>query len=150
SQGNVYATGSFLGLADFDPRPSFTSNLTSAGDTDIFVTRLTASAGALQSAYRMGGPGADAGRGVAIDGSGNVYLTGSFSGTATFATAGPTSNLTSAGFTDVFVAKLAQDALVWASGMGGASGSEAGNAVAVGPAGDVYTTGFFRSSGSGA
>ena len=47
----------------------------------------------------FGGPGADVINAVAIDGAGNVYVAGSFSGTVTFGT----TEVTSAGETDIFV-----------------------------------------------
>ncbi|HCK21536.1 MAG TPA: hypothetical protein DHW15_05080, partial [Bacteroidetes bacterium] len=39
SAGNVYASGDYWETADFDPGPD-TSNLTSLGSTDIFITKL--------------------------------------------------------------------------------------------------------------
>ena len=38
--GNVYATGYFRGTADFDPGPAV-FNLTSAGNTDVFIVKLS-------------------------------------------------------------------------------------------------------------
>ena len=79
---NVYITGSFRGTADFDPGPG-TYNLTSAGDEDIFVTKLDAS-GNFVWAKKMGGASDDDGNSIAVDASGNVYTTGYFQGTADF------------------------------------------------------------------
>jgi hypothetical protein len=94
--------GSFDGTVDFDPGPG-TSNQTSAGADDIFVAKYSAT-GSLLWARRMGGSGADAGAGIAVDGADDAYATGAFSGTATFGT----TTLTSAGGLDIFVAKLTQ------------------------------------------
>ncbi len=82
SIGNVYTTGYFKGTADFDPGAG-TANLTSAGDNDIFVSKLDSS-GNFIWAKSMGGTGIDAGCGIAVDLSGNVYTTGYFNGTADF------------------------------------------------------------------
>ena len=139
--GNVHTTGYFLGTADFDPGAG-TSNLTSAGTTDVFVSKLDA-AGTLVWARQLGGTSLDAGFGVAVDGSGNVHTTGYFLGTADFDPGAGTSNLTSAGTTDVFVSKLdAAGTLVWARQLGGTS-LDAGFGVAVDGSGNVHTTGYF-------
>ncbi|MCK6692388.1 MAG: SBBP repeat-containing protein, partial [Thermoanaerobaculia bacterium] len=81
--GNVYTTGSFESTADFDSDSLKTFNLTSAGSFDVFITKLDA-AGNLVWAKRIGGTDQDYGRSIAVDASGNVYTTGSFSGTADF------------------------------------------------------------------
>ncbi|HRU48088.1 MAG TPA: SBBP repeat-containing protein, partial [Candidatus Syntrophosphaera sp.] len=53
-------------------------------------------------AKKAGGTGSDWGYGIAVDTSGNSYVTGYFKGTATFGS----TNLTSNGGYDIFVAKL--------------------------------------------
>ena len=102
--GNVYTTGDFWGTADFDPGPG-TFNLTSAGNRDIFVSKLD-SAGNFVWAKQMGGPGGDFGFPIAVDAAGNVYTTGPFPGTADFDPGPGVFNLTSAGSYDIFVSKL--------------------------------------------
>ena len=108
ASGNVYTTGAFGGGAggtvDFDPGPAI-FNLTSAGQDDIFVSKLDA-AGNFVWAKQLGGTDTDAGRSIALDASGNVYTTGSFSGTADFDPGAATFNLTAAGGFDIFVSKL--------------------------------------------
>ncbi len=73
--GNVYITGYFSSSAvDFNPGAG-TANLSSAGDRDIFFAKYN-SGGAYQWAHSIGGSGYDIGNGIAVDGSGNVYITG--------------------------------------------------------------------------
>jgi hypothetical protein len=142
SSGNVYTTGYFNGTADFDPGAG-TSNLTSAGSADVFVSKLDSS-GNLVWAKSFGGTSNDVGYSIAVDSSGNVYTTGAFVGTADFDPGAGTSNLGSAGSEDVFVSKLdSSGALVWAKSFGGAS-SDFGNSIAVDSSGNVYTIGFFQ------
>ena len=126
--GNVYTGGFFEGTADFDPGPG-TFNLTSAGRAgDIFVSKLD-TAGNFIWARAMGGPSPreeqllpnpNSASGVALDGSGNVYATGTFEGTVDFDPGPGTFNLTSAGSVDIFVLKLdSTGSFVWARAMGG-------------------------------
>jgi hypothetical protein len=79
--GNLYVAGGFTGTAHFG-----STTLTSAGGIDAYVARLN-SAGAVQWAHSFGGSGYDYAYGLAVDGSGNVYLSGLFQGTASFGTA---------------------------------------------------------------
>src|SRR5262249_14187951 len=79
--GNAYVAGSFVGTVDFDRGPDV-FNLTGPGQ-DVFVAKYTA-AGALAWARQFGGTSLDQGEGIAVDSAGDVYTTGSFSGTADF------------------------------------------------------------------
>ena len=142
--GNVYTVGYFAGTADFDPGPGAFS-LTSAGEADIFVSKLD-SAGNLIWARAMGGPSSDdAALGVALDGSGNVYTVGSFAGAADFDPGPGAFNLTSAGDSNIFVSKLdSAGNLIWARAMGGPSSLDlALGGVALDGSGNVYTVGSF-------
>ncbi len=146
ASGNVYTTGVFLGTADFDPDPSVTYNLTSAGGYDIFVSKLDAS-GNLVWANRMGGTADDASQGFVLETSGNVYTTGAFSGTADFDPGSGTYNLTAASLWDAFISKLdASGNFVWAKRMGG-SCYEWGWSIALDGSGNVYSTGEFACTG---
>ena len=109
--GNVYTTGNFQGTVDFDPGAG-TSNLTSTGLDDIFISKLDA-AGKFLWAKSMGGTSEDFGSYIAVDGSGNVYTTGWFKGTIDFDPGAGTSNLTSKGNSwDIFISKLDSSASV--------------------------------------
>jgi len=142
ASGNVYTTGEFQGASDFDPGTG-TYNLTSAGGTDIFVSKLDAS-GNFVWAKNMGGINQDKGRSIAVDASGNVHSTGHFQGTADFDPGTGTYNLISAGLDDIFISKLdASGNFVWAKSMGGAS-DDYGLSVAVDASGNVHGTGYFQ------
>jgi hypothetical protein len=145
TSGNVYTTGFFYGTADFDPGIG-TFNLTSAGNTDIFISKLDSS-GNFGWAKVMGGSSVDqSGYAISVDPSGNLYTTGNFSGTADFDPGPGTFNLTSAGGSDIFVSKLDSSGnFVWAKAMGGAY-SEGGHKISVDSYGNVYTTGNFSST----
>src|SRR5439155_1381360 len=99
--GNVYTIGDFAGTVDFNPGPG-SAPLTATGDVDVFVSKLDAGGNFVWARALDGWHGA----GVAVDGTGHVYLTGSFRDTLSFAPPSGSVTLTSAGQTDVFVAKL--------------------------------------------
>lgn len=144
--GNIYTTGGFAGTVDFNPGAG-TFDLTAAGTSDTFVLRLS-SAGAFSWAGNFGGAGtAITPVSVALDPTGNILVAGSFSGTVDLDPAvGTISNLTSAGGSDVFVAKLTNTGLfIWAKAMGGTS-TDLGQGVASDNAGNVYTTGYFQNA----
>jgi hypothetical protein len=96
SNGNIYVTGYFTGLADFG-----TTSLTSAGAQDIFIAKLDTNGNWLW-AVRAGGVYMDSGNGVSTDSGGNCYVTGYFQNSATFGSI----SLTSDGWDDIFVTKL--------------------------------------------
>ena len=140
--GNLYVTGNFGGTVDFDPSAG-TANLTSAGGNDVFVAKYTSS-GVYVWAKSMGGTGDDYGISLAIDGSGNVVVTGYFNGTADFDPGAGTANLTSAGNTDIFVAKYTSSGVyVWAKAMGGTAG-DTPFSLALDGSGNVVVTGNFN------
>ncbi|MGI4734686.1 MAG: T9SS type A sorting domain-containing protein [Janthinobacterium lividum] len=77
---SVYVAGTFTGTASFG-----TTTLTSAGNTDIFVTRLVDAGPSATFAWgqRAGGPGNDSSYDMALSGSLPVVV-GSFNATANF------------------------------------------------------------------
>jgi hypothetical protein len=119
--GNSYVTGFFNGITHPGPatfglgEPNQTT-LISAGDRDVFVVKYDSN-GLLQWAKRAGagGTSTDQGLGLAVDGSAGIYAIGYFGDNAVGASAtfgqGETNQttLTSAGGTDIFVAKYAGD-----------------------------------------
>ncbi|HIK13203.1 MAG TPA: DUF4347 domain-containing protein [Oscillatoriaceae cyanobacterium M33_DOE_052] len=140
SSGNVYTTGGFSGTVDFDPG-SGTFNLTSAGYSDTFISKLNPD-GSFAWAKNMGGSGEHIGNSITLDSSGNIYTTGSFSGTADFDPGPGTYNLTSAGSADSFISKLNPDgSFAWAKQLGGNS---LGIGIAIDSSGNIYTSGRFN------
>lgn len=139
--GNIYTTGNFNDVVDFDPG-SGTSNLTSAGTIDVFVSKLSNS-GNFIWAKQMGGSGMDYANSITVDASNNIYVTGVFNSISDFNMGSGSYTLTSYGNDDIFIAKLnATGNFVWAKQMGG-SDFDAGNSIIVDALGYVYTTGYF-------
>ena len=142
SRGDVYTTGSFWGDGDFDPGPG-TFMLPDGGGAEVYVSKLDTD-GNFVWAQSLGGNATDNGRGVTLDGGGNVYTTGYFQDTADFDPGPGTVNLSSAGGDDVFLCALdaATGNYVWAGSMGGVRNDQ-GSSVAADSTGNVYGTGFF-------
>lgn len=142
-QGNVITVGAFAGTADFDPGPGI-FELTAIG-RDGFVSKLD-SAGDFVWAVKLGGLGHDLPFGVGVDEIGNVYTVGNFEGTVDFDPGPANVTVTSAGKSDVFVAKFDPAGnLLWAGRMGG-PGDDRGHGVAVDEQGNVYAVGAFEES----
>lgn len=143
ASGNVYTTGRFSGVADFDPGAG-TVNLTPA-NYDIFISKLDAS-GNFVWARNMGGATADIGTEIALDASGNVYTTGSFLNVADFDPGAGVFNLTSSGAQDVFISKLdASGNFVFAVKLSSAS-DELGQSIFIDPSNNIYSTGYFQTT----
>jgi hypothetical protein len=138
SSGNVVVTGVFYGTVDFGGGP-----LTSAGYLDIFVAKFDPNGNHVWS-QRFGDANDENhdqyGKSVAVDGSGNVILTGHFWGTVDFG-GGP---LTSAGDEDIFVAKFdGGGSHIWSQRFGDERYNQRGKSVAADGSGNVVVTGKF-------
>jgi hypothetical protein len=139
--GNIYITGWFSGIRDFDPGPAV-SNLTAIGSYDIFVLKLDVR-GVLLWAKQFGGSLDGAAYSVAVDGSGNVLTTGMFQGSMDFDPGAATFNLSASGNYDIFISKLdATGNFVWAKRIGDLDFDKAYSITTDG-AGNIYATGFF-------
>ncbi len=103
---NVYFTGQFYDTVDFDPGGG-TFELIANGTRDVFITKLDA-AGNFTWAVNMGGSLSDYGAGIVVNTTGQVYATGTFSGTADFDPGAGVANLVSEGVADIFIHKLLQ------------------------------------------
>jgi hypothetical protein len=144
--GNVYVTGLVRSGMDFDPGPG-THFITGAASADnIFVLKLDTNGNFVWGTILGSTAASGAGRGITLDGSGNVLITGSFAGTADFDPGASTFNMASLGSEDIFLSKLdANGNFLWAKSIGGTQGDRA-YALAVDNSGNVVTTGWYRST----
>lgn len=133
SVGDVFLIGLFQGTMNIG-----STNLTSQGSYDVCVAKLDRD-GNLLWATSFGGSGDDETGGIALDGEGNAYIVGRFSGTASFGGV----SLTSSGGADIFIAKVDSNGkVIWARKAGGA-GDDSGWNIAVDAQGNSYITGVF-------
>ncbi len=76
SNGNIFVTGIFIGMADLDPGPG-TAFATGVGLTDVYLTKFD-SDGNYVNSHTWGGIDYDYPGGVAVDDMGNVYVGSNF------------------------------------------------------------------------
>ena len=141
SAGNAYVTG-YTESTDFPTAHALQDFR--AGELDAFVAKLTPDGSALVYSTYLGGYGGmfeqSYGYGIAVDASGNAYVTGQ-TGSPSFPTASPLQAVFG-GYLDAFVAKLnpTGSALVYSTYLGG-SDYDNGYGIAVDSAGNAYVTG---------
>jgi hypothetical protein len=143
--GKAYVTG--YDNAGGLPTTAGAYQTTSGGGNDAvlakFDTNLSGASSLAYSSY-LGGAGNDIGTGLAIDGSGNAYITGSTSGSFP-TTAGAAQTIYGGGAHDAFITKLNPNAsglagLVYSTYLGG-TGNDSGAGLALDGNGNVYITG---------
>lgn len=136
NSGFIYSTGYVTSSSVFGG----TINLTTNGFSDIYVSKSDAN-GNFIWAKVFGGTQADRGYDIALDNSGNIYVTGYFIGTANFGTI----TLTSVGNSqDIFVLKLDNAGnVLWVKSEGGPEG-DTGYGITVDNLGNVIVTGQFK------
>jgi hypothetical protein len=138
---NAYITGG-TNSANFPTTPgAYQTSFGGNGQSDAFVSKLDATGSRLVYSTYLGGSGYDFGQGIAIDDSGNAYVTGQ-----TYSANFPTTTgayQTSQGGTgdNVFVSKLdaSGSTLVYSTYMG--NGMDDGIAIAIDGSGNAYITG---------
>jgi hypothetical protein len=139
---NVYVTGNFHDEVDFDPGGGVDNHLPN-GAMDIFLSKFDSS-GNFIWARTWGGTADDFGYGVAVDGSGNVYVTGAFPDILVdFDPGAGVDNHTSNGFYDVFLSSFDSSGNFKWAGTWGAADYDYGYGVAADGSGNAYVTGYF-------
>ncbi len=137
ANGFTYICGSFSGtsinLCD--------TTLTAGGSMNMYFGKLNQK-GCLVWAKAIGTTSWNEAYDIATDASGNVYVTGYFSGTVNFGNG----NITSAGGTDAFVAKYNSMGVIQWVQKGGSNDSnyEYGYGIALDASQNVYVSGSFR------
>ena len=133
SSDNIYITGTSEGTNIFG------KNVTSGTTRDIFVAKLNSS-GVVQWVYAAGGTGRDRGRKIALDSSGNIYVTGYYWSTVDFGGG----NVTSNGNWDAFLLKLnSSGTFQWVKSYG-SNYNDLGRDVAIDSNDNIYMLGNYR------
>jgi beta-propeller repeat-containing protein len=146
SAGNVYLAGSTLS-SNFPTVNPVQATRGSNNSPDAFVAKLNAAGSALVYSTYLGGSNFDGASGIAVDSSGNAYVTGG-TGSTNFPTANALqSALSSPTDADAFITKFnaAGSALVYSTYLGGI-GEDHANSIAVDSTGSVYVAGYTYST----
>ncbi|NJN66353.1 MAG: DUF11 domain-containing protein [Chloroflexaceae bacterium] len=139
---SVYTTGYFNNTINFGSGSS-----TSAGDSDVFVTRHATSSGALQWVRTATGPGKDDATGIVQAGE-SLYIGGYFHSTLSFGSGTPLASRDT-DTSDSFIASYRADngSLTWAVDVGDEAANPPSNDhisdIAVQHGVGLYMTGFF-------
>jgi len=137
NNGNVYVTGRSI-VSWGNPRRAFTNGL-----DDAFAAKLDTSGKLIWNTF-LGSDSSDLGRGIVVDGNGNVYVTGESAGGWSCSPAECTAREYS-GLDyewDAFVAKLDTSGnLIWNTFLGG-DGGEYGDKLRINQDGNIYVTGL--------
>jgi hypothetical protein len=144
SQGNAYMMGQTFS-SDFPTKNPINGTL--RGQTDTFVMKLNADGNAIVYSTYLGGSQSEFSGGIAVDSSGNAYVTGQTFSTDFPVTTGAFQTRLGGGF-DAFVAKLNPDGnrLVYSTLLGSSQSGDGGTGIAVDSTGSAYVTGV---TGSG-
>jgi gliding motility-associated-like protein len=146
AQGNVYTTGYFNGIADFDPGPEnyYLKSTTTTGfeNNDVFISKLDPS-GNFQWAKQIGANNVDIGNSIHADLFGNVYTTGYITGVVDLDPGDASTIKGSRDLVTAFIIKLdAAGNFKFAKAFEGNHYSE-GKYIRTDNKGNIYTSGYF-------
>jgi hypothetical protein len=135
--GNIYLSGSYNSSAI----TIGTTTLTNAGYNNVFIVKY-ASNGTVIWAKAAGGNFWCSAKSVSTDASGNVYVTGFFSGSSI--TFGSITLTIPGAAPDVFIVKYASDGTVlWATTTPGSNSDARGNSISLDVNDNIYVTGEY-------
>jgi hypothetical protein len=139
--GNIFVSGGFAGVTDFDPGPG-TVNITPQG-RDIFLGKYDANGNYLW-VKSIGGSGTDGSYATTSDGTGGCFITGEFTGIVDFDPGTATFNLASNGGTDIFFARFNAAGNFSSAGNVGGANSDLGRDIELAEPNSVIVTGYFQ------
>ena len=147
SSGNAYVTGDTLSqnFPTANPFQATNKATPTTSNPTAFVAKLNSTGSALVYSTYLGGSNEDVGTGIAVDSSGNAYVTG-YTTSTNFPTVNPLQVSNGGGY-DAFVSKLnaAGSALTYSTYLGG-SNEDVGTGIAVDSSSNAYVTGYTSST----
>jgi len=149
ASGNAYVTG-YTDSTDFPTTPGAYDTSYNGGDYDVFITKINSTGTDLVYSTYLGGSGYDFSSGIAVDGSGNAYVTGYTDSTDFPTTSGVYDTSYNGGDYDMFVTKLnsSGDNLDYSTYLGKSSGvvdwADLSYGIAIDGSRNAYITGYSR------
>jgi hypothetical protein len=155
--GDTFVTGSFRGTAAFNPSSS-SNTFTTDSTQDTFVAKYGPTGSLVWVSTFAGQPTSTSGNttyaesqgsGIVVDGSGDVFVAGSFTGTINVTgTSGVTQEISTTSATEPFVAKLSPTGNVtWFDAIAGTTyDTDSANALALNGSGGLVIAGVFSDS----
>jgi len=144
NNNDLILSGYFQNTTDFDPSASV-FNLSATGWADQFILKLNSSGGFVFAKSLSGTDYMDS-KGISVDASNNICLTGTFYGTVDFDPGAGSFPLSSNSSDDVFILKLSSAGnFSWAQAIGN-TGYESVAGIANDNLGNVYLAGSFSDS----
>ncbi len=148
SLSNIYIHTTNGGTVNITSSNGSNITRTNVGGTDALLIKANSN-GVVTWANRIGGSGADESGGIALDREQNVYITGSYSGTATFTqTSGGGSNWFSFGSSDIYIAKYTPAGTIDYVNRSGGNLMDVGLSIDVDSSGNVYVCGNWGCCGN--
>lgn len=144
TSGNIYVSGWFRDIVDFDPSAS-SEQRTSAGQTDAFISMFD-STGVFQWVLAWGGIGVDKCSALDVNSAGEIYATGNFTDTIDLDPSAASASYTAVDSGDFYISKFdSSQNYVWGR-VFGEIGSDVSNGLSLDGNGNVYTCGYFPGS----
>jgi hypothetical protein len=142
--GNVYVTGTFSGTVDLDPSPTEEYKVTARAGTDVFVAKYGYT-GELVWARTLNGKANESAADIAVDGIGNVYVAGTFTGALDFnPDPQATASASAAAGGSAFVWKLDYNGNFFLART--VNGTSSASGLAVDTRGNILVAGLFKGS----
>ena len=133
--GDCFITGYFSETISIG-----STQISSSGGRDIFIAKINSS-GTVQWAKKAGGNGEDKGLSVSLDKTGNIYVAGSFTQSASFSG----NTITNSGKNSAFLAKYnSNGSIQWAKAAGACCDTTQYRSVFVDENSNVYVAGSFK------
>jgi|GEM_PF-2117501 len=150
AEGNVYLTGTFGGLVDFNPHSSATANVDAEGFGNSFIAKYATDGDYLFAKQIGGDSGVIESSAIALDAEDNIYIAGGFKGSPNFQTQPGeeliiTSESAAGADKNAFVAKYdSYGNYQAAQNVARGEGDSSVNAIIIDHEGDVIVTGRFK------